>query len=204
MATKLSIWNRALARIGEQRLAAGQDVTPTTEPAKQCALAYDDCVAEALGAGGRPWTFALKQAALTAAPAGTAFTGWTYVYQLPAGCITPVALLPEGTRLAWMPSDMRLVFDTRTARVASTDTRFLVTDAEGGSGKDFEALEYVAVVDEDLWPSAFVDAVVHRLAAELALVLRKEPQLASGLMNAYAAALSRAASTAWNGRQEDQ
>lgn len=94
----------------------------------------------------------------------TTRVGWQYLYNLPADCVTPIALLGEGMRHALTPTEARIEF----ALMAS----------DSGTGKllccnlpasEFECLEYIAFLDfPPMYPTLFIDALAFLLASELA------------------------------------
>lgn len=126
----------------------------------------------------------------------TSRVGWTNLYQLPPDCVTPVALLTQGERIDLTPENMKEEFDR------------VINDAGDGymlccNVDDVEAFEYVAYIDNVLaWPALFLDAVVFRLAAELALDIRKDPQLAGQMMQLAMVAIDRAYAMARNARHK--
>lgn len=124
--------------------------------------------------------------------------GWTNLYALPADCVTPVAILSQGVRLDLLQEKSKEEHDK------------LIND--GGTGymlacnvDEVEAFEYVTLITSvGTWPAMFLDAVVWRLAAELALEIKKEPQLAAQMMQAYMASQATAFAMSSNARQNTQ
>ncbi len=125
----------------------------------------------------------------------TSRVGWDYLYSLPADCITPVALLTAGTRLDLLQERQKEEWDK------------LINDAGDGyvlacNVAEVDAFEYVtSVTNVAAWDATFLNAVVFRLAADLALDVKKDPQLAGQLMAAYGGTLDQAFAQAKNARQ---
>lgn len=86
MASKTSIANRALSKLGQPRIA---DVDTTdTKSARVISEMWDD-VRDAM-LQSYPWNFAIKRAVLaqTTAPSW----GWDYAYMLPTDCLSPLEI----------------------------------------------------------------------------------------------------------------
>lgn len=118
----------------------------------------------------------------------TARVGWEHVYALPADCVTPIGLVFEETRYELLPVDGRVEFALMPNDKG--DGQILCCNLEAD---DFDALEYVALIDTvPMWPRKFVDAVAWRLAVELALALRKDPKMADYCNTQFIRALDEA------------
>jgi hypothetical protein len=101
-------------------------------------------------------------------------TGWENVYSLPNDFVAPVGFLYDDTKYTQMPVSSRAEFEIVIA--ADGVTQILLADLDT---TDFEAFQYVALVDEPAaWPPHFADAFCWRLAAELADALLKDPRVA--------------------------
>jgi len=136
--------------------------------------------------------------------------GWEYVYNLPDGCITPLALLYQGQRRGNMQLSENVPFslcakDGGVGMVLLTDYEWDV---------DFDALEYVGLpgtVDGDgnwvddprFYPALFVDAVAWLLASRLALELKKDLKTAAEFEKRHEAAIDKAAVQMMNAQQRD-
>lgn len=192
--SKTDLWSRALDRIGET--IPIEDETDTSVSASVCRRHYDDCLRECLES--YPWQWAVRQAAI-AQLSGVTRNGWEYCYSLPSDCVTPLAILWEDQRRTLTTSNGRNVYDL--LRNDAGDGVILCCDLDTD---DLATLEYVALVENVVsMPAQFVDALVWRLAAELALALRKDRALAAGCMQAFAESIARAGSNAMRARQED-
>lgn len=174
--TKTEIANRALRRAG-----IGQTLTDLatddSENADACRDHYDDCRDEALEYG--PWSFATRRAVL-ALVAGTAPEEWEYQYGLPTDCVRPLDL-PSGLRAPRADQETEFIVESDGSQ------RLLYTDQEDAT------LRYVARNDDpSTYSRAFADALVYRLAADLALALARNPQLAGQLLDLYDERINRA------------
>lgn len=190
MATVVSICNRGLSRIGHTISIQALDEEGSVE-AEQSNLHFEDCRDEALEAF--PWNFATKRATL-AIVAGAERTDWEYVYALPTDCLAVRFLVREGVR---NPSAAERVPFHIEANDAG-DGRILVTDLE-----DAELVYTMKHVTPGVWPPAFVSALAWRLAAELALGVKKDRALAKDCLVAYGIALQQAEVLAANERQRE-
>jgi hypothetical protein len=122
----------------------------------------------------------------------TSREGWEHVYQLPEDCVTPIALLGEDERIDLLSVEDRIEFAIEANN--KRDGKLLCCDIDDD---DLEALEYTAVIDNPtVWSALFVDAVAWRLAAELALSIKKDKALQKAIMDPkegdYTIALERA------------
>lgn len=104
----------------------------------------------------------------------TSRVGWEHLYSLPSDFVSAVALLDEDMRLSLLPHESRARFAILPDDAG--EGLLLATDLDDD---DFDTLEYIAQLEYvPLWPAKFEEAVAWRLAAELALVLRKDVQAA--------------------------
>ncbi len=118
--------------------------------------------------------------------------GWEHLYTLPSDCVTPVALLADGsTRLALTPKDQQIPWELQSNE--GGDGALLCTNAGAG---DLDRLEYVAFYTHvPSMPATFIDAVAWRLAAALCDPLRKDIGVSRRCWGEYILALSRATAT---------
>lgn len=124
----------------------------------------------------------------------TSRAGWLHVYPLPSDCVTPIGFLYQNARFSQLPYRARL--------------EFAVMPNEAGDGyllcanvaeTDFDAFEYVALIDYvPMMPRSFVDALVWRLAAELATGVKKDPKLNISCMQMYEHAVDEASAQTQN------
>lgn len=116
---------------------------------------------------------------------------WEHVYTTPNDCVTPLQLLPEGgPRRSQTQVDERIAFE-KMANDAGTGT-LICTDADIDTG-DFDVLEYIAAITYvPALPRQFVDLLVWRLAAELALAIPKDTNKSNWCMQNFRASVSMA------------
>lgn len=193
-ATKVDIWNRALDRIGETE--AIEDEADDRLAAAVCRRHYDDCVGEVLE--DFPWPFAKKQGQL-AELAGAGRAGWTHTYALPADFVAPRAILVGGLRVGLEAAETRVPYELQSNDAG--DGQVLVTDVDLA---DADAFEYTARIEVvAAFPRLFVNALAWRLAAELALGVRKDPKLAGSCLQMCEGAIAKAFTAQLRGAQED-
>lgn len=154
------ICNVALGLIGVGRIA---DINGVTSVERDCRSIFTDALKEVLE--GYHWTFARKisvLAQLTDAP----LFGFSYAYQLPADCVKPKGL-----------SDSKMNFKI----VGDTLHCNLEADV---------ILEYTALItDASKYSGTFVTALSHRLAAQLAMMVKKDKKLSQETWDLYYALL---------------
>lgn len=194
MATsKTEVCNLALARIGKDQGIANFD-TEQSKAARLCRQFYGLVVDELLG--DYDWTFATAVVKL-ATPSGDPPIGWMYQYALPADCLSPVKVCDYSGARAWSRNAIVLGDATlaapeipfRVMRSSSAGRPVIVTDLPEAY------LIYTARVEAVAEYSAqFVNALVWRLAAELAMPLAVEPNLAARAQQGFQLAISEA----WN------
>jgi len=193
--SKVEVWNLAQSRVGDTDFIESE--TADDPSAQVCRVCWDTIVNATFEAV--QWPFATTQAALTSLGADYR-TGWDYGYQLPADCAKPIALLNEGDRVGKLTRDARYVFEIQLH--ADGETGVLLTDLEAD---DFDVLEYVAYVTYiGRWSGQFTSAVAWRLAAELALGIKKDTRLAQAALQAYDRAIAFAAANDFNNQVQDQ
>lgn len=196
--SEIAIWNKALSRIGETDFV--EATTQSTPAAEACSLHYEDCLEQMLERF--PWPFATKQADISS-PSGVSRTGWDYIYTLPSDCIRPIALLAEDVRVSLLGLGGAPTFEIRLNDAGNG--RLLCCDLDV-SVEDFEVLEYIPMLTSaaiTTMPRAFIDALAWRLAAELAMALKKDPTLAAKCLGAYEGSIDRAMCDVLNAREED-
>ena len=107
--------------------------------------------------------------------------GFAHVYDLPADCVRPLALLADGERISLLQYDARHPF-----RIMSNDDKdgqVLCTDLDT---TDFEVLEYTgAFASARGMPADFEEALVWRLASALAEGLTKDPNRAKYCLDRF-------------------
>lgn len=198
MQAKMDIWNAALDRIGEN--LAIEDEQDERVAALVCKRHYDRCRKEVLTSG--RWPFATGQKAISRLT-GQSRVGWAYVYALPTDCLEPRVLLGDGVRWGLTTPESRIPFDVMSNDAG--DGQVLCCDIGPG---DFEALEYTRDIEAvPAFSAHFESALEWRLAAELALAIKKSRADYDRIMHPvagdYVKALALASTSAFRGRQED-
>lgn len=162
----LAIANRALARLGEQRMSLWGE---TSRNGQAVALHYEPTVAELLRTV--PWTRSRTRAALalvTVQPVTALLAGFTAAWNLPTGCVMALDLasglpyLIEGAVLLTDDPAPTLLYVYRSATAELT------------------------------WDALFTAAVELRLASKLAFELTAKPELGTLLFQEAAAILNDA------------
>lgn len=199
MASEEDLANAALRRIGITRkivhlfpvdggeVGIPQDETPEAQIVRDCWFVALLDVNDK-----RRWRFAEARTFLALAPPPDPINnplvlyvaaGYDYVYSLPSDCLVPREVWP-GTAT---PTAEEVVPWRREGRYLLTN----LVDAE---------LLYTAVVispdtgrpDVTVYPPTYLSAVIHRLAAELALAIPGKDQKWAAMMAAFKADLSEA------------
>lgn len=175
MASKIEIANLGLIALGTRTISS---LTQENDIARKINAIFDQCADEVLQAA--HWNFATKIEALAKLVDAVPF-GWTYIYAFPANCLSIQRLFNESTALSPNPARFReLVAPTSGGRA-------LVADI------DLAYAEFTyRVTDTTQYPPAFVKALAHKLAADLALPLTADKQIANGMEQKYQALVSEA------------
>jgi hypothetical protein len=193
-AVKVDIWNRALDRIGETETI--EDEEEDRLAAAVCRRHYDDCLGEVLE--DFPWPFAKGQAQL-AELAGVTRAGWAHVYAVPDDFVAARAILMGGQRIGLTPGESRIPYEVQSNDAG--DGQVLCSDADF---EDADAFEYTRRIETvSAFPRLFVSALAWRLAAELAMAVRKDMKLADGCLRGYHGDIGRAFTSQLRGNQED-
>lgn len=151
MASKVEIWNGALRAVGVSTEV--QDETERSAEAAACRAVYDEILATVLS--DYPWPFALRRQSL-ALVASNPTDVWGASYRVP----------PEALQVFRLVSSFRP--DTERTRIpyemVGDDSGQLVYTNESPA-----TVEYTVMAEEpERYPPAFVSALKHRLAAEIA------------------------------------
>lgn len=178
------ICNQALTNIGVSKTIASLD--ESSKEARTCALWYETSRNTVLTE--MEWGFAQRRVTL-AARTDDPPEPWGYHYAYPAACLK-VTRIDDGRIVT--RADLRIPFQIEGLGVP------------GGTGSDIEALRiltdqvdavavYTAVVaNPALYPPAFVNALVWRLAADIAMPLAVAQPLRDRAEQYYGIWLSRA------------
>lgn len=187
--TPVDISNIALGRIGQGASSPIQSIEPDTddsEAARACARAFPLAMRAMLRE--HQWSWAQRSVAL--ALSSESVPGYSYAYAYPAACQHLHGLTPEGADPYRVPvSDWPSFFRWPHRIVAAADlqSRVIATDLSPA----------VAHYTADILTPAFADSLFHealawRMAKELALLLRANPQFATAAGQEYEVALSKA------------
>jgi hypothetical protein len=171
MATRTEIVNLALARIGQAPVSS---LDEESSVAAAASLVYDTCRRAVLQA--YPWSFATRTSRLLRR--NTIPVGYAYAFALPPDCLQPVRL-QGGSRSGRDTGGQGLSFTVR-GRDLLADTPEAV-------------LEYIAdVEDAGQYDARFTEALVVRLAAELAMPVGGKSDLMTAYRNEYEAIVRQA------------
>lgn len=170
MATSISICNMALFHLGINKKITA--FTDDTEEARACELFYDAARQHVLSSF--PWNFACKYVALAEVLDGDP-QGFTYAYQLPSDGLTARKIFNES--------------------YATGEIDFKIVGQELWTDQEDAILEYTYDVEiENNFDAAFITALSHKLASDLAMPLTKKQKLADAQTIAYFGYLSLAGS----------
>lgn len=193
--TKTGICNLALIQVQHTQFI--QDIETEDSPeADVCNEVYDQCRDETLALA--PWPFASrrwKPAALAAAglDGGAVPTGWQYAYPSPPDRIKTRGIW-TGRRNPATRDEIPLDegYDSQLQAV------ILLTD------QPTPEFIYTARIEQvSLYSPSFVRAVAQRIAVDLALGIKKDPELAKSLFGAWELAAGAATQAALDGVQPD-
>ncbi len=172
MTSEVGICNLALSHLGQGAISS---LDENSTEAELCKLAYP--VARDATLRDHPWNFAMRREAL-ALLAETPPPGWAFVYQYPASCLAARYILPE---------------------IGCGKPPFEVALGAGGRNKVIltdEPCAWLAftgrVTDTTLFDPLFVQAVIVRLAADLAQPITGEAAKHQNLLRLYEGLLDAA------------
>lgn len=145
------------------------------------------------------WSFAKTRLALTdiTATLVEAPVDWEYAYTYPADCATPIRIwngYPEPE-----PAGMRVPYEVGVALVDSdpdVPTQIILTDED-----DAELVYITTAFVTAMQPLAFQKAIAALLAAEIAISITKNPQMAQAMRGLYSLRLQQAIADDKNERQ---
>lgn len=178
-ASNIVICNLALLKIGAQKISA---LTDNTAEADACEFFYARTLQAILQE--YDWPFATVAADLGAATE-TEVSGWSYEYDLPADCLRPIRLEEEGEDGSGNDGPAG-IDDLEKYEIRGTK---LLTDLE-----DAWLIYVQDFTDTTAFPLAFEDALVHKLASELAMPLTGNPDIARDLYQMAELAMRKATS----------
>lgn len=199
MATsEVDICNQALARVGiTMEIDALTDATVEAQVCKRNYAQLRDNLLETVD-----WPFASRRSTLAAL--SSTRSDWAFVFGLPSDLIAPreLVFMADQTYYYW-------VFD-RPYVLPRPAPGFAIEASDDGLSKvllcnlEVPELRYTArITDPKQFSPLFTEALVARLAAELAPPLQKGWALRQQYMGEYEAARSKAAAAILNQRQND-
>jgi len=177
MTSQVEICNLALGHIGQRPITA---ITEQTVQAEACSRIWDSCLKETLR--GHDWTFAtaiIPLALITTVD----YTdlGWLYVYAYPANCVAMWHLYNIATIDKGAGEPFREIYDS------TLNQKIILTNTELAYG------EYTFFVqDTSLFDANFVTALGYRMAADLAMALNGDTELAKGMIAVFNTTISEA------------
>jgi len=180
MASAVSICNLALIQVGAQTISA---FTEQTREARLCNQIYEYSKDSVLRA--HDWNFARCRVDLGLL--ATTFTNWSYTYAYPSDCLVARKIVnPLGSGNTQTYYD----YEDETYRTTgqlpydimrtSTGSKVVVTNIADAE------LEYTARIDDaNMFDSMFIDALILRLASDLASPLRADRRVAGDFYQKY-------------------
>lgn len=163
MASPVDIANLALSHLGDEAGVTAISPPDGSSQAAQCGRFYPmarDALLEM-----RPWTFAIRRAALAEVADNPLDDDWSYAYTLPSGCLRPLALLLPGApeRVLGTGADSDAGTFPYLVETAANGSKILYTNVEAGY------LRFIAAVtDTTKFTPGFVLALSRLLASYLA------------------------------------
>ena len=168
MASKIDIFNMALGHIGVSSTVA--DELERSPERVACSRYWDTCRDALLTYKSMPWSFA-NSLELLALVAGDPPAGWGFRYRYPNDCINAIDIYAESVRTT--PVELRNKFDV----AYEASGRVILCDIPQAT------LRYTKRIPEaERWPAAFVEAMSYRLAAMIAMPLKKDAGLLSNML----------------------
>ena len=180
-ASKTAICQRALARLGCTTNVSDID-TDTSQEAKLCRIFYDNAVTNVLE--GFDWPFANRTGEIPIVETG--LTGkWASHYAYPSDAVRILSI---------QPIDSTLAVTYPQSFISTQYTSAGSFEIVGGTSNKFIATFYTVALlctyiknetNTALFPASFEDALVYRMASELALGLNKSMDISRAMSNAY-------------------
>lgn len=163
MASKVSICNQALTRIGVDTITS---LTETSEQARLCNVIFDQSLDYLVQLF--PWSFALTRAALAESSTEPLYE-WNHAFQLPTD--------PYCLRVIAVEDDVAY----------RKEGRYIYTDNESLS------IKYIKrITDINELSPAFIEAMVFYVASQLALPLTQNATMANAMELKYQGAVAKA------------
>lgn len=178
VSSEVQVCNMALARLGAG--SASSIDSPVSVAEQKCNLFYSQTRDELLREF--PWTFATTRASLTQV-SGDNFSGYDYKYQLPNDCLYVQSLI-----------------DSYEYQESTED--YLVEDGYLYSSVTPLIIKYTKEVEfPTLFDAIFVEALVLKLAAKLAVPLTGDAQKEQMMLQQYVAVMLQANKASGKERQ---
>ncbi len=177
LSSKTDICNLALAKLGARRISSYE--ADSTVEAKACRLQLDHVIGTLLER--HQWNFATVRASLPRLASAPEDGEWTEVWQLPGDCVRLIRISSGDV--------------VNPLRSYAMEGRRLLTRGGG----DAALLPVVYITDArpvTEWSPLFTDAVVYRLAAEIAGDVTQNPTLADTCLRKLESLALPAAQTA--------
>ena len=182
MPSSVDICNMALLRVGRDKITS---LTENKRDAVVCNTFYTQLRDSVLRE--HRWSFATER--ITLAALTTEYEGWDYAYQYPTDCLAVQRLYN-----AYSDTD---ILEYEVASNAGT-SRAILCDVD-----DAVIIYTAKITVENAFDPMFIEALIWRLAAELALALRSDTNLYGAMLQRYALAISQAKSVDANERHRE-
>lgn len=185
---QVELCNLALSRVGHGASKPLQSLSESGEAANACLRVFQP----ALDALMREyaWPFARRAVALSLST--ETIEGWEYAYAYPDNCAYLAAVGPSGSDATRLPAKgQRYAFGLMAA--ASGESLLVASNLSEAMG-----WYTVKITNPDFGDALFQDALAWRVAGELALALKADPQMAQGAGQQYTLALSKALAAVGN------
>lgn len=183
----VEVCNLALARIGHGSSQPLVSIDDASEAARACKRVFPSLLRLMLREA--PWPFAIKAVELQ--PVNTTVPGWQHVYAKPTDALNILAITSADTD----PWGVSARYVTRGFRLIGA-----VVACHESPAWAWYVADIADPVNAD---ASFKDALAWRLAAELALTVKADPQLQRVAMEQAQMALSKALAAMGNEGRDD-
>ena len=196
MSSVIEICNLALNHIGAASISS---LSESSVEAEKCNAIYEQCRDMVLSA--HDWNFAHKEEEL--ALLTTTFTGWTYAYGYPSGClvfrsIMDTSLIGSGSYLEWQRDTIQQAGKVQY-KIVNNDTlneKAILTEMVNAEG-----VWTARVEDTTMFSMPFVEALSFKMADYLAYPIKGDLQLKEAMTKLYLLTLSQA--KAFNSNEDE-
>lgn len=183
MAASLDICNLALSHLSAYPIQA---LTERTKEARECSRLYP--IARDAMLESHDWGVARKQQLL--AELDLEISGWDFVYAWPTDCLAPRKIYDP----AECAGSAKIKYDIGVNE--DLNRRLILTNEE-----DAELIYTARITDANLFTAMMVDALGYRLAADLAIPLRSDSNLATKMMRQFGAMIISAQASSANSEE---